>query len=86
MITQQDAERTIAYFEQSLMSNDAIQSLSVVVRRSLTGQEELAIELGVTNLDHLDLPNSLPLVLTDGTLSDIKIPLSVVVTGHIEKL
>lgn len=86
MITQQDVERTITHFEKVLMSNDSIQSISVVVRHSLTGEEEFVIEVGVLNLDHLDLPNSLPLVLADGTLSGIRIPVSVVVTGYVDKL
>ena len=86
MITQQDVERTVTHFEKVLMSNVSIQSISVVVRHSLTGEEEFVIEVGVSSLDHLDLPNSLPLVLADGTLSSIRIPVSVVVTGYIEKL
>jgi len=86
MITEQDVERTVAHFERVLMSKDSIQSISVVVRYSLTVEEEFVIEGGVSNLDYLDLPNSLPLVLADGTLSNIRIPVSVVVIGYIEKL
>lgn len=84
MITEQQANATLAHFQEALMMDQNVQSVSVMTRPALEGGQEWIIEIGVLDPGASAIASSLPVPLPDGTLSSLRVPVVVVPSDRIE--
>jgi len=84
MISNEDANATLEFFEVALMQNANVRSISVV-RLSTRGTETgWGIEIGVIDFTAFSTMHSLPVIHTDGSLSGKTLPFSAVQVNEIK--